>query len=71
MTAASDLLFVESSWVPAENEQAAQRIHRIGQSEPCLVRFAMLAGSIDEQIQRAVARKMESITKVVDGASVS
>lgn len=67
LTKASDLLFVESSWVPAEMEQAAMRIHRIGQTEPCLVRFAMLAGSIDEDIQRAVARKIESIAKVVDG----
>lgn len=67
LTAASDLLFVESSWVPAENEQAAQRIHRIGQGEPCLVRFAMVAGSIDEDIQRAVSRKMASIAAVVDG----
>lgn len=67
LTRASDLLFVESSWVPAENEQAAQRIHRIGQTEPCLVRYATLAGSIDEDIQRACMRKMESIEKVVDG----
>jgi len=67
LTAASDLLFVESSWVPAENDQAAQRIHRIGQTEPCLVRYAMLAGSIDEDIQRACMRKMSSISKVVDG----
>lgn len=67
LTKASDLLFVESSWVPAEVEQAAQRIHRIGQTEPCLVRFAMLAGTIDEDIQRAIARKTASIAAVVDG----
>lgn len=67
LTKASDLLFVESSWVPAEMEQAAQRIHRIGQTEPCLVRMAMIAGSIDEDIQRAIARKMKSISAVVDG----
>lgn len=67
LTAAADLLFVESSWVPAENEQAAQRIHRLGQENPCLVRYAMLAGSIDEQIQRACMRKMASIGAVVDG----
>lgn len=67
LTAASELLFVESSWVPAEMDQAAQRIHRIGQTEPCLVRFATIAGSIDEDIQRAIARKMGSIAKVVDG----
>jgi len=67
LTKASDLLFVESSWVPAEMEQAAQRIHRIGQTEPCIVRMAMLAGTIDEDIQRAIARKMRSISAVVDG----
>lgn len=65
LTAASDLVFVESSWVPGENEQAAQRIHRVSQNEACLVRFAMLAGSIDEHVQRAVARKMNDIARVI------
>lgn len=64
LTAASDMLFVESSWVPAENEQAAMRIHRIGQRNACLVRFATLAGSIDEQIQRAVMRKTADIARL-------
>lgn len=66
LTAASDVLIVESSWVPAENSQAAMRVHRIGQSNPCLIRFATLAGSIDEQIQRVVARKTADITQVLD-----
>lgn len=65
LTAASDLVFVESSWVPAENEQAAQRIHRIGQDAACLVRLATLAGSIDEAVQRAIARKMNDIVRVI------
>lgn len=65
LTAASDVLFVESSWVPAENQQAAMRVHRIGQKDACMVRFATLAGSIDEQIQRAVARKVSDIEKIV------
>lgn len=64
LTAASDALFVESSWVPAENEQAAMRIHRIGQRNACLVRFATIAGSIDAQIQRAVMRKTQDIAKL-------
>ena len=67
LTAASDLVFVESSWVPSENIQAGDRIHRIGQTEPCLVRYMMLSGSIDEDIQKACMRKMSSIAKVVDG----
>lgn len=64
LTAASDVLFVESSWVPAENEQAAMRVHRIGQRNACLVRFAMLAGSIDEDIQKAVMRKTADISRL-------
>lgn len=64
LTAASDVLFVESSWVPAENQQAAMRIHRVGQNRACVVRFAMLAGSIDEDIQRAVMRKTTDIERL-------
>lgn len=61
LTAASDLVFVESSWTPTDNIQAAMRINRIGQKNACMVRFATIAGSIDEQIQRACARKLEDI----------
>lgn len=64
LTAASDVLFVESSWTPADNEQAAMRVHRIGQRNACLIRFATLAGSIDEQIQRALMRKTETIRQL-------
>lgn len=64
LTAASDLLLVESDWTPANNEQAIMRIHRVGQSNGCLVRVATLAGSIDERIQRAVIRKLETIDQL-------
>ncbi|MBB3980126.1 SNF2 family DNA or RNA helicase [Rhizobium azooxidifex] len=68
MTAASDMLFLESSWVPADNAQASMRIHRIGQKNACVVRFAMLPRSIDEQVQKAVMRKSESIARVLGDA---
>lgn len=64
LTAASRLLFVESSWVPAENEQAAMRIHRIGQKNTCEVEFLTLEGSLDERIQAVCARKLSDIVKV-------
>lgn len=67
LTAASDLVFVESSWVPAEMAQAAQRIHRLGQKDPCVVRTMFCEGTVDEDIQMAIARKMASISKIVDG----
>jgi len=71
LTAASDMLVVESSWVPAEISQATQRIHRIGQTESCLVRFASIPNSIDEDIQRAVARKVTMIDAVIEGKGQS
>lgn len=67
LTAASDMLFVETSWVPADMQQASQRIHRIGQTESCLVRFAIVPNSIDADIQRAVARKLKMIDAVIEG----
>jgi SWI/SNF-related matrix-associated actin-dependent regulator 1 of chromatin subfamily A len=61
LTAANTVIFVESSWVPAENEQAAKRIHRIGQEKGCIAYFATIPGSLDERIQAAVARKTADI----------
>lgn len=66
LTAASEVLFAESSWVPSENTQAAARIHRIGQKNACLVRFATLAGSLDERIQMVAARKAREVAELFD-----
>lgn len=66
LTAASDVVFVEASWTPADNAQAAMRVHRIGQDLPCLVRFAVLPGSIDDRVAAVLRRKTADITKVLD-----
>lgn len=70
LTAASDLLLVEPSWVPSDNAQIAGRIHRIGQGRGCQVRFVTLAGSIDEQIGKALARKAADISAILDESNV-
>jgi len=66
LTAASDLVFVDQSWTPADNAQAAMRIHRIGQRRGCLIRYATLAGSIDEAVQTVLARKARDLSKIFD-----
>jgi SNF2 family DNA or RNA helicase len=66
LTAASDVLFVEASWVPADNVQAACRAHRIGQKDGVLARFLTLDGSIDHQIMTALARKAREISELID-----
>lgn len=64
LTAASTVLMAEQSWVPAENAQAAMRVHRIGQKNACTVYNAVLAGSIDERIGDALTRKLNDLVKL-------
>jgi SWI/SNF-related matrix-associated actin-dependent regulator 1 of chromatin subfamily A len=66
LTAASDVVFVESSWVPSDNAQAAARAHRIGTKSAVLVRFLALAGSVDELVQETLARKTAAISEILN-----
>lgn len=65
LTNAHDMIVVEPSWVPGENFQAILRIHRIGQENKCLARFAKLAGSIDEAIVGSAERKARLLAEVL------
>jgi SWI/SNF-related matrix-associated actin-dependent regulator 1 of chromatin subfamily A len=65
LTASNHVLFAEQSWVPKDNIQAAKRAHRIGQDKPVFVRFASFAGTIDDLITRAVARKTAMIQELL------
>ncbi len=62
--ASSNVWLVESDWVPGNNAQAINRCHRIGQNTAVLARFITLAGSIDEVVQEAIARKTEGIMEL-------
>jgi SWI/SNF-related matrix-associated actin-dependent regulator of chromatin subfamily A-like protein 1 len=66
LTAAHQVVFAECDWVPANNAQAAMRCHRIGQTRPVTVRFASVADSIDERVQRVLTRKTRDLTKLFD-----
>ncbi len=67
LAAASDVVFAEASWVPGENDQAADRCHRIGQVDSVLVHHLVVEGSIDAAILGAAAKKQSNITKILDG----
>lgn len=64
LTAASQCVFVEQSWVPSDNEQAIYRLRRIGQKSQILCRMAYLDKSIDEAITRALARKTRGLLEL-------
>jgi SNF2 family DNA or RNA helicase len=66
LTAAAQVLFVETSFIPKDMAQAVRRILRRGQTRPCLCRIAALSGSIDEALMRIVQRKVETIRAIID-----
>ena len=65
LSAASELVFVESSFVPKDMAQAALRITNIGQKRQARVRVAALEGSVDEAIQAIVIRKVATNKEII------
>lgn len=65
LTAASDLIFAEMAWTPAQNAQAAMRVHRVGQTRPVTIRYATLAGTVDEAVVRTLRRKTQDIRSII------
>lgn len=64
LTSACEVAFLEQSWVPSDNAQAAMRCHRIGQDRPVRVRIFSLNKSVDEQVQATLMRKARELTKI-------
>jgi len=64
LTASCNVVFCESSWVPADIFQASKRCHRFGQTRPVLARIISLRNSIDEAVGHVLARKAQSISKI-------
>lgn len=66
LTAASTVIFVESSWVPGEIDQAVDRCHRIGQKDAVLAQFLVVRDSLDEYMIRTVVDKKKNINVILN-----
>ena len=64
LSAASDAIMVESSWVPGENAQAMMRLQNMNQTNRVSVRFLAMADSLHQTIQRVVIRKTKDLHKL-------
>jgi SNF2 family DNA or RNA helicase len=64
----SDVVFVESSWTPMDNAQAACRVHRIGQKDGVVARMLSAAGTVDDLINDLLVRKAREFTQLFDQA---
>lgn len=68
LTAASEVLLVEPSWVPADNYQIASRAHRIGQSGSVVAKFVYLDPhtGLDSLVQETLRRKTQMIADLFE-----
>jgi SNF2 family DNA or RNA helicase len=71
LTASSNVLIVEPSFVPAQNVQAASRAHRFGQKNSVLVRYLFCPGTLDERIIKILHRKTRDIAVVTNDDTVN
>jgi SWI/SNF-related matrix-associated actin-dependent regulator of chromatin subfamily A-like protein 1 len=67
LTAASDVLFLEQGWTPADMDQAADRAHRIGQQDSVTAWTLIAQDTIDEDIKELIAYKRELVDASTDG----
>lgn len=64
LTRAAVTLFVERFWTPADEQQAEDRIHRIGQTRPVTIAFLYAPGTVDEKMTKLVEAKRRLINTI-------
>lgn len=65
LVAASKLIFSDMSYVPADNEQMQDRIHRIGQEKPVDIYYQIFRDTQYEKMWNIVLRKQLTIDTVI------
>jgi SNF2 family DNA or RNA helicase len=65
---ASNLVLAELSWTDAEQTQAIDRVHRIGQAEPVTAWRIIAAQTIDTKIAELIDSKSGLAARALDGA---
>lgn len=71
LTKADTVLFIEREWTPTDEEQAEDRVYRIGQeSQHVHAVYLSCAGTIDEHFDRVVEDKRSVVKAVLDGGNV-
>lgn len=70
LQAASNVVLAELSWTDAEQTQAIDRVHRIGQSMPVTAWRIIAAQTLDGRIAELIGSKAGLAARALDGADV-
>ncbi|MBB4070996.1 DEAD/DEAH box helicase [Leucobacter sp. OH2974_COT-288] len=69
LQAASNVVLAELSWTDAEQTQAIDRVHRIGQEEPVTAWRIVAAQTVDQRIAELIDAKAGLAARALDGAA--
>jgi SWI/SNF-related matrix-associated actin-dependent regulator 1 of chromatin subfamily A len=69
LTAASQVVFVDYSFVPADHLQAEDRPCRIGQQHAVTVTYMSAQETLDEEIEQLLAQKLGVVARAIDGVT--
>jgi SNF2 family DNA or RNA helicase len=71
LTAATQVVFNDLDWVPANHWQAEDRAYRIGQARTVNVTYMIAANTIDDFVRTVLETKAALISAVVDGTAMA
>jgi len=69
LPAANHVFHFDRWWNPAVEQQATDRVHRVGQRKPVFVHSLICTGTLEERIDALLESKRELAAKVIHGAS--
>ena len=71
LTAASQVVFNDLDWVPANHWQAEDRAYRIGQARTVNVTYLVGTGTVDDFVQVVLDTKGALVNAVVEGGAIA
>ena len=71
LTAATQVVFNDLDWVPANHWQAEDRAYRIGQTRTVNVTYMVAANTIDDFVQSVLEKKGALVSAIVDGTALA
>lgn len=66
LTSASHVIFAELYWVPGVLLQSEDRVHRIGQENPCHIQYCICENTLDAYMYKAIQFKLDTIDGCLD-----
>lgn len=68
LTSANHVIHADRWWNPAVEDQATDRVHRIGQNRTVYVHRIIVGGTLEERLDRLLVKKRDMAGRIIDAA---